>query len=277
MADAHQIRPGMQVLGIDGALLGEAVRSENGRLTVKSTVPSATQTHEVPSGWIARVDDHVHLDRSAALVRETWFTTASAAPPPPPPPAVKREEEGLGFLWKGLLALAVVGLLFVLLKSCDPGARDAADEAPPPAPITEAYDGAAARSAGPLAQEVRTYLVSRDPNPRSFYLEGLHFDTSSAAIRIQDQEEISELASVLTAHPRARIQVVGFADARGSEAVNRDLGERRAQAVAAALVQGGVERNRVQAASGGETEPAATNAARSGQLENRRTEIIIWP
>ena len=100
-------------------------------------------------------------------------------------------------------------------------------------------------------------------------------DTGSAVIRTADRPTVDVLARILAAYPNARVRVVGYADARGGTAANADLGRARAEAVAAALATAGVARAGVEAASGGEGSPAATNATAPGQAENRRTELMV--
>ena len=80
---------------------------------------------------------------------------------------------------------------------------------------------------------------------------------------------------MLAAYPNSRAAVVGYADARGDSNFNRDLGANRARAVVTALAARGVPAERLEARSGGETDPAATNATPGGRFENRRTELVI--
>ena len=95
------------------------------------------------------------------------------------------------------------------------------------------------------------------------------------AVRADDAYANLALAQILRAYPDTTVRVVGYTDARGSASNNAALGELRAQAVAAALVDKGVGRNRIEAVSGGETAPKASNRTRDGQLENRRTELVV--
>jgi outer membrane protein OmpA-like peptidoglycan-associated protein len=45
--------------------------------------------------------------------------------------------------------------------------------------------------------------------------------------------------------------------------------------VKAALVAQGIAAERLETASGGETDPVDTNATASGQFENRRAELVV--
>ena len=86
---------------------------------------------------------------------------------------------------------------------------------------------------------------------------------------------VTALGQILAAYPNAVVRVEGYADARGSDQSNAQLGAQRAEAVARALIAQGLAANRVTAATGGETNPVETNATAQGQAENRRTDLVV--
>ena len=181
--------------------------------------------------------------------------------------------------------LLVLGLLAVLfgLRSCkkeEPVLTAPVTVAPPvePAPTAPALVTAPAAGTAvvlPGLSTVGTYLGSTEAVPRTFVFEKLNFDTAKSDIREQDREEISALASALKQYPNSRMRIVGYADARGNAAANATLGKDRAESVKAALVAQGVSAERLETASGGETDPVDTNATATGQAENRRAELIV--
>ena len=70
--------------------------------------------------------------------------------------------------------------------------------------------------------------------------------------------------------PEVRFKVYGHTDLVGSQAYNRGLGLRRAQAVVRFLVSQGIDRSRLEAvASFGETQPLIVTEGR--ERRNRRT------
>ena len=93
--------------------------------------------------------------------------------------------------------------------------------------------------------------------------------------RLEQPAEVDEVATVLKQYGNARIRVAGYADARGSEPANVQLGQARADAVKAALVAKGIDAGRIDTTTGGESDPVATNATAPGQFENRRTELVV--
>jgi OOP family OmpA-OmpF porin len=73
------------------------------------------------------------------------------------------------------------------------------------------------------------------------------------------------------------IEVIGYADSTGHEAINTKLSEDRARAVITYLIQeGGVPvRHIVAPGAMGEYAPVATNETAAGRAENRRVEINV--
>ena len=120
-----------------------------------------------------------------------------------------------------------------------------------------------------------TYLAGTGTAPRSFAFDKLNFDTAKNDIRAADLGAVDEVATVLKQYPAAHIRIAGFADARGDNAANVQLGKARAESVKAALVSEGIAADRIETVSGGATDPVDTNATPSGRLQNRRTELVV--
>ena len=82
MAAKGDIRSGMQVIGSDGGMVGRVTGLHDEHMHIEPDAPEPGPGYfVVPKKWAARIDDHVHLDRAAALVRDTWRreTEADAA------------------------------------------------------------------------------------------------------------------------------------------------------------------------------------------------------
>jgi outer membrane protein OmpA-like peptidoglycan-associated protein len=94
-------------------------------------------------------------------------------------------------------------------------------------------------------------------------------------VRREFMPRINDLARTLNSRPFISVQIIGHADALGSDAYNQELSERRAQAVGARLLDYGVPFSRIDATGRGEWEPIATNATEWGRARNRRVEIRL--
>ncbi|RLC27754.1 MAG: hypothetical protein DRH37_10400 [Deltaproteobacteria bacterium] len=100
----------------------------------------------------------------------------------------------------------------------------------------------------------------------------IFFDFDSSTLKPGAYAEIGRVANVLNKYPQTTIRVEGHTDARGTEAYNQALSERRAESVKNALVQRGVDPRRIQAVGFGESQPISTSDA-----VNRRVSIVIIP
>ncbi|WP_118133312.1 OmpA family protein [Oceanicella sp. SM1341] len=107
--------------------------------------------------------------------------------------------------------------------------------------------------------------------------DGITFDTDSVALKPESRRAINELAQSLNEYPSSYIDVIGHTDSTGADDYNQRLSERRAQAVASALVRRNVNAARIESAGMGETDPIASNDTPSGRARNRRVEVYIIP
>jgi len=90
-------------------------------------------------------------------------------------------------------------------------------------------------------------------------------------------ERLSRVAEVLREYPESRVMVRGHASSEGSDAVNVELSQRRADIVRNYLISYGVDPNRITAVGLGSSDPVADNSTESGRVRNRRVEIDIIP
>ena len=98
------------------------------------------------------------------------------------------------------------------------------------------------------------------------------FAFDSAALLPGAYPELANVSKVLNQYPQTTIRVEGYTDAKGTEEYNQKLSERRAQAVATALIQQGVAQNRIKTIGYGETQIISSDDA-----ANRRVKIVIEP
>lgn len=283
------IKPNMDVIDSDGVRIGSVDHVDGDRIKLARGSAADGEHHYVPLSAISRVDSHVHLSTTAAALGLSPAKGGDAAHSPIPPiknPAVEgaRPRRNYYLPWI-LLAVALLALLLLATKSCSDDDDDdrkavAVDRGAVTAPLAvEAVKLPNGKSVDVAPNSInyalQRFLESDEPTPRAFVFDNLNFETASAAIRPTDTGTVDTLALILRAYPDTTVRVVGYTDARGSASNNAALGELRAQAVAAALVDKGVGRNRIEAVSGGETAPKASNRTRDGQLENRRTELVV--
>ena len=103
------------------------------------------------------------------------------------------------------------------------------------------------------------------------------FDVDSASVRPGLRDDLMTVASSLRDYPDSTVQIVGHTDNTGDAGYNQQLSERRANAVADVLMDGGVGFSRIQTFGRGENQPVADNLTDAGRAQNRRVEIVILP
>jgi outer membrane protein OmpA-like peptidoglycan-associated protein len=103
------------------------------------------------------------------------------------------------------------------------------------------------------------------------------FATDSSSVSGASQNDLRTVAQSLNNYPNTTVNVVGHTDNTGDASYNFDLSQRRAQAVASVLRNGGVSSSRIRSIGAGEDQPIASNLNGSGRAANRRVEIIITP
>ncbi len=101
------------------------------------------------------------------------------------------------------------------------------------------------------------------------------FDFNRAEVKYEFVPTVETLARSLNRYAGMRIQIVGHADAIGSDAYNQQLSERRAWSVGNLLMDRGVAPNRITTSGMGEMAPIASNADDWGRARNRRVEISV--
>jgi outer membrane protein OmpA-like peptidoglycan-associated protein len=136
------------------------------------------------------------------------------------------------------------------------------DQTAPIAPVTQGSDAAA--------------VGAQLDTAGSAVLEDLVFASGAATLSAGDYASLAAVAAWMKANPNATVALVGHTDASGSLAANIALSERRATAVADALVDVyAADRTRIAAEGVGFLAPRATNQTDEGRQKNRRVEVIV--
>lgn len=139
--------------------------------------------------------------------------------------------------------------------------------------VPDSRDDCLDTSAGAKVDDKGCYILLSET--RIIELE-INFPNNSAEIQSQFISEIQEVADFMKEYALTKVIVEGHTDDRGSESYNQQLSERRAQAVAAVLVnQLSVASDRVSAIGKGEMSPIASNDTADGRASNRRVVGVV--
>lgn len=122
-----------------------------------------------------------------------------------------------------------------------------------------------------------TAPVCKPPEPAKLgcgsIIHGIGFDYDSDVLRDESLPIIHTLFDGLSSETADAIEIVGHSSSEGAADYNRDLSKRRAQSVATALIDLGIDPTNLLASGRGEDEPIASNDDEAGRSLNRRVEI----
>jgi len=101
------------------------------------------------------------------------------------------------------------------------------------------------------------------------------FRTNEASISAQAMTPLLKLGALAAAMPDVKVRVAGYADPRGSDALNDALSQRRAEAVAAVLASAGLSPDRLIVEGHGKAESTRTPGDLDGYAFDRRVTVRL--
>jgi outer membrane protein OmpA-like peptidoglycan-associated protein len=127
-----------------------------------------------------------------------------------------------------------------------------------------------------LSEQLNSILQTRD-SARGLIvsMSDVLFDTGRYSLKPGAREKLAKVAGILLAYPGLNIEVGGYTDNVGGDAMNQTLSENRAGSVRDYLVQQGVSTNSVSSRGFGNSLPVASNGNSSGRQQNRRVELLV--
>jgi outer membrane protein OmpA-like peptidoglycan-associated protein len=127
-----------------------------------------------------------------------------------------------------------------------------------------------------LSEQLNSILQTRD-SARGLIvsMSDVLFDTGKYSLKPGAREKLAKVAGILLAYPGLNIEVGGYTDNVGGDAMNQTLSENRAGSVRDYLVQEGVATSAVSAKGFGNTLPVASNDDSAGRQQNRRVELLV--
>lgn len=175
-------------------------------------------------------------------------------------------------LGRRLTLLTVTALAIGLAAGCSrrqpPATDDRGRVEPPPATDTADADADAQRRAEEEARLARE-------RARGSIQDMIFFDFDRSDLREDARQTLQLKAEALRQFPDIRIRIEGHADERGTVEYNLALGERRADAARAYLVDLGIDPDRMTTISYGEERPQVEGQNEAAWSQNRRDEFVI--
>lgn len=126
-----------------------------------------------------------------------------------------------------------------------------------------------ATAAGKLAEGRFNYSVVLSD-------DSIKFDTGKAVLSEDAKAMLARMVSQLKSdNKNVYLEIQGFTDSTGTDAVNYKLGAERADSVRRFLNSQGVALNRMASISYGSEQPVAGNDTAAGRAANRRVVIVV--
>jgi outer membrane protein OmpA-like peptidoglycan-associated protein len=127
-----------------------------------------------------------------------------------------------------------------------------------------------------LSEQLNKILQTRD-SARGLIvsMSDVLFDSGKYSLKPGAREKLAKVAGILLAYPGLNIEVGGYTDNVGGDAMNQTLSENRAGSVRDYLVREGVSTNSVSSRGFGNTLPVASNDNSAGRQQNRRVELLV--
>jgi outer membrane protein OmpA-like peptidoglycan-associated protein len=109
----------------------------------------------------------------------------------------------------------------------------------------------------------------------TYRMGDLLFAPGQAELQPAALATLDALVASIAKEPDRHLVVEGHTDSTGDEAGNRELSQRRADAVMQYLVAHGVSPSRISAVGKGQDNPIASNDTAEGRKRNRRVDVVV--
>ncbi len=131
-----------------------------------------------------------------------------------------------------------------------------------------------------LGVESRLLAFIQDPSKNVdevtwFDFDRLLFNTDSAQLRPESEEQLRNIAAILAAYPDVHIKVGGYTDNTGDPQSNLKLSQDRADGVVAELISFGIKPERLESQGYGDQHPVADNSTEEGRARDRRISMRV--
>jgi outer membrane protein OmpA-like peptidoglycan-associated protein len=106
-------------------------------------------------------------------------------------------------------------------------------------------------------------------------LSDVLFDTGKSTLRPMAREKLAKISGIVLAYPDLRLAIEGNTDSVGTDAMNQQLSENRANSVRDFLAKENIPGTSMTSRGFGKTQPVATNDTAEGRQQNRRVELVV--
>ena len=181
----------------------------------------------------------------------------------------------------------IAGVLSFASRSTDGHNKNGATAIEQPAVVSLYYGDVFNTRISAAGYHPDTATISNLTDTLHFYLRPIHrvrhvlllkhmyFATDKTDILPISDSDLNILYNFLTENPKVRVLITGHTDSQGSESHNQVLSEGRANSVKEAMIERGINADRLETNGKGESEPIDTNDTEEGRQNNRRVQITV--
>ena len=127
-----------------------------------------------------------------------------------------------------------------------------------------------------LLQQFNVIFATRDTARGLIVsLPDVLFDTGKSTLRPGAREKLAKISGIVLAYPDLRLAIEGNTDSVGSDAMNQQLSEQRADSVRDYLAEEKIPAASMTSQGFGKTQPVASNDTAEGRQQNRRVELVV--
>ncbi|NCA16731.1 MAG: peptidoglycan-associated lipoprotein Pal [Betaproteobacteria bacterium] len=162
------------------------------------------------------------------------------------------------------MKFALTAASLLLLAGC--ATQQANQAGAPAAPVSSSAKAELGSSSAAL-EAAKKRLAAVEPS--------VYFDYDKFEVKKDYSNVVTAFGGYMALDPKAKVRVEGNADERGTTEYNLALGQRRAEAVRAALQAAGANAANIEAISNGEEKPRAMGHNEAAWTQNRRADLVI--
>ena len=127
-----------------------------------------------------------------------------------------------------------------------------------------------------LLQQFNVIFATRDTARGLIVnLSDVLFDTGKSTLRPVAREKLAKISGIILAYPDLRLAIEGNTDSVGTDAMNQQLSEQRADSVRDYLAKENIPSASMTSQGFGKTQPVASNDTAEGRQQNRRVELVV--
>jgi outer membrane protein OmpA-like peptidoglycan-associated protein len=127
-----------------------------------------------------------------------------------------------------------------------------------------------------LLQQFNVIFATRDTARGLIVsLSDVLFDTGKSTLRPMAREKLAKISGIILAYPDLRLAIEGNTDSVGSDSMNQQLSEQRADSVRNYLAKENIPAASMTSQGFGKTQPVASNDTSEGRQQNRRVELVV--